>query len=273
MPVVGTGGPTPPEGSVGSGPRGPSEPLVVIPTYREATTIGRVLDLLDAALPGVHVLVVDDGSPDGTAEVVRGRAGGRSGVHLLQRSAKRGLGAAYRTGFAWGLERGYGVFVEMDADLSHDPALVPALVDGLRDADLVIGSRYLSGGEIPDWAWYRRCLSLAGNRYAAYVLRLPLTDLTSGFRAYRAGILRAIDPLTTSADGYGFQIEMAYRAVETGARVVEVPIRFAERAEGRSKMSVGIAAEAFVRVTGWGIHRAAGGAVRGWWGGGRRGCG
>lgn len=245
----------PPARQEGPGLGGALRALVVVPTYQEARTVGRALDALASAAPDVHALVVDDGSPDGTADLVADIALQRPRVHLLRRSAKQGLGSAYRAGFAWGLEHGFEALVEMDADLSHDPAAVPLLLSALGEADLVIGSRYVPGGEIPDWTWHRRFLSRYGNLYSALVLGLPLTDLTSGFRAYRADLLSHIGLDSARAGGYGFQIEMAFRAASCGARVTEIPIRFSDRTEGTSKMSVGIAVEALLRVTGWGLRQ------------------
>lgn len=245
----------PPAPQEGPASAGELKALVVVPTYQEVHTVGRALDALASAAPDVHALVVDDGSPDGTADLVARIALDRPSVHLLRRAAKQGLGSAYRAGFAWGLEHGFEALVEMDADLSHDPGAVPLLLAALHEADLVIGSRYVPGGEIPDWTWHRRFLSRYGNLYSALVLGLPLTDLTSGFRAYRADLLCRIGLDAARAGGYGFQIEMAYRAASCGARVAEIPICFSDRTEGTSKMSAGIAVEALVRVTGWGLRQ------------------
>ncbi len=250
MTAAGAERPTPEE----AGDRSARRALVVIPTYQEAATIGRALDALAAAAPALHALVVDDASPDATGDLVAARALRHPGLHLLRRAGKQGLGTAYRAGFAWGLERGYDYLVEMDADGSHDPASIPALLAGLDDADLVIGSRYVPGGEIPDWAWQRRALSALGNRYASLTLRLGVADLTSGFRAYRAGLLRRVDLDGVRPNGYAFQIEMAHRTALAGGRIAEVPIRFVDRTEGSSKMSAAIAAEALLRVTAWALR-------------------
>jgi dolichol-phosphate mannosyltransferase len=231
-------------------------PLVVLPTYEEAENIEVVLRRLRAADPRVHVLVVDDGSPDGTAERAEAVGLEVGQVDVLRRPAKAGLGSAYRAGFAWGLARGFDAFVEMDADLSHKPEDVPRLLAALDGGlDLVIGSRYVPGGTIPNWGLHRRALSVAGNVYAAAMLGLPVRDLTSGFRAYGGELLRRIDLASVRADGYGFQIEMVHRAVAVGGTVHEVPIRFVDRTRGRSKMSARTIVEALALVTWWGLER------------------
>jgi dolichol-phosphate mannosyltransferase len=229
--------------------------LVVLPTYNEAATIGEVIRRTRAALPGAEMLVVDDGSPDGTADLAEKAGVEVSGVHVLRRDRRRGLGDAYRTGFAWGLERGFDALVEMDSDLSHDPAALPALIAALADHDLAIGSRYIPGGSVPHWTLHRRLLSWGGNRYAAVVLGVPVRDMTSGFRAYRSELLRNINLDAVRAEGYGFQIEMTYRTAQLGGRILEVPIRFVDRESGTSKMSGAIVAEALVLVTYWGVAR------------------
>lgn len=229
--------------------------LVVLPTYNEAATIEDVLRLLRAAAPDADVLVVDDGSPDRTAELAAKVGEDTGGVEVLRRPGKSGLGRAYLAGFAWGLERGYDALVEMDADLSHDPAVVPDILGALDRADLVIGSRYIPGGAIPQWSRRRRLLSRLGNVYSAWMLGVPVADLTSGFRAFRADLLRRLPLERISADGYGFQIEMAYLSASLGATVAEVPIRFVDRVEGESKMSWRITVEALRLVTLWGLAR------------------
>jgi dolichol-phosphate mannosyltransferase len=228
--------------------------LVVLPTYQEAGNVAEVLRRLRAAMPAADVLVVDDSSPDGTAEVAKSVAAEVGGIDVLVRPGKSGLGAAYRAGFAEGLARGYEVLVEMDADLSHDPADLTRLVGALDDSDLAVGSRYVPGGWIPRWSWWRRSLSKWGNRYAGAMLGLHVKDTTSGFRAYRAAALSGIDLARVRADGYGFQIEMVHRVARAGGRVVEVPIRFADRTRGESKMSARIVVEALLLVTWWGLR-------------------
>jgi dolichol-phosphate mannosyltransferase len=229
--------------------------LVVLPTFNERENIEEVLDLVRASVPTAHVLVVDDGSPDGTADAAEivGKQLGQ--IEVIRREAKGGLGSAYRHGFAYGLAAGFEILVEMDSDLSHNPGALPALLAAVElGADLSIGSRYVPGGEIPDWRLHRRLLSRWGNRYASVVLGLAVRDATSGYRAYRADMLRSIDLTSVHADGYAFQIEMAYRVVAERGRVVEVPISFVDRVRGTSKMSGYIVVEALAMVTWWGLR-------------------
>lgn len=229
--------------------------LIVLPTFNEADNIVEVLQKLRAVVPEASVLVVDDASPDGTADLVEEVAEQIGDVSVMRRPAKSGLGSAYRDGFRRGLSVGYDVMVEMDSDLSHDPAALPSLLSAVADgAALALGSRYIPGGSIPDWSWYRRALSRWGNRYAAAVLGIDVKDATSGYRAYRAEALTNIDFHTVQADGYGFQVEMAYRVLASGGRIVEVPISFTDRVRGESKMSGRIVIEALVLVTWWAIR-------------------
>jgi dolichol-phosphate mannosyltransferase len=231
--------------------------LVVLPTYNEADNIAEVLRRLHKSLPNAGVLVVDDASPDGTADLVEELARQRelTDLSVHRRPGKAGLGSAYRDGFRLGLAAGADVLVEMDSDLSHDPADLPALIAAVQHgADLAIGSRYVPGGSIPRWSWRRRMLSRWGNRYAAGVLGLAVNDATSGFRAYRASALERIDLDTVHAEGYAFQIEMTYRLVRRGGRVVEIPIAFTDRERGTSKMSGNIVREALWQVTKWGVR-------------------
>jgi len=230
--------------------------LVVLPTYNESENIGTVLRRIRAALPAATVLVVDDGSPDGTADLaeILGKELGR--IEVLRRTAKSGLGSAYRAGFAWGLERGFDACIEMDADLSHEPEALPTLVAPLAEGkELVIGSRYIPGGVIPNWAWHRRLLSRGGNIYASTLLGLGVADATAGFRAYAAPLLARLDLDAIRAEGYGFQIEMTYAARRADALILEVPITFVDRVEGESKMSTYIVVEALGLVTLWGLQR------------------
>ncbi len=231
--------------------------LVIIPTYCEVDNVARVLPAIRRSAPSVDILVVDDASPDGTAARVREIAEEHGSIDLLERPAKSGLGSAYRDGFRYGIDRDYDVLVEMDADLSHDPAALPGLLRPLElnpSVSLVVGSRYVHGGSIPDWPWFRRQLSEWGNRYASAALGFTVKDSTSGFRAYRAPIVAGLDLDAIRADGYGFQIEMAYRIHRGGGSIVETPIEFTDRTEGESKMSSRIIAEALFLVTGWAIR-------------------
>lgn len=229
--------------------------LVVLPTYNESATIAEVLRRIRAAgLHDVDVLVVDDGSPDGTADLADALAGELGGIEVLRRPSKSGLGSAYREGFKIGLAQGYEALVEMDADLSHDPSVLGDLLAELDGgADIVIGTRYMPGGSIPDWSWHRRAISKAGNVYARSMLGLPARDATSGYRAYHRRALEGLNLTAVRADGYGFQIEMAYKVVRAGGILAEVPIEFHDRTLGRSKMSSRIVVEALVLVTWWGL--------------------
>jgi dolichol-phosphate mannosyltransferase len=230
--------------------------LVMTPTYDEAPNIEEMLRRTRAAMPDADILVLDDNSPDGTADIVE-RVGNELGrISVMRRPRKQGLGVAYRAGMTEGLAQGYDVICHLDADLSHDPAMVPVLVDTLvaGRADLVIGSRYVPGGSIPHWPWFRRALSRFGNRYAGAVLGTSVRDNTSGFRAYRAETLKDIDYASTRSKGYGFSIETAYRVWMTGGRVVEAPIAFTDRVHGYSKMSLAVAVEELILVTWWGIR-------------------
>lgn len=229
--------------------------LVVVPTYNEAENIADVLTRVRRASPSTEVLVVDDSSPDGTADIAE-RVGQEVGnVHVLRRPDKQGFGPACKEGFAWALEHGYDVVVQMDADLSHDPAVVPDLLREVdAGADYAIGSRYVEGGDFPDWPWYRRALSAWANRYARFMLRLRGRDVTAGFRATRAELLERIRYETVRADGYGFMIETRYRIERSGATGVEIPIVFRDRSRGKSKMSGRIILEAFALVTWWGLR-------------------
>jgi len=232
-------------------------PLVIIPTYNEAENIERILTRIVESLPEAGVLVVDDASPDGTGDLVKAVAAELPDVHLMVRREKAGLGSAYRAGFAWGLQHGFDALVEMDADFSHDPGALPSLLAPLSEGfDVSIGSRYVEGGSVPNWARHRHLLSRGGNRYASAVLGLKVSDSTAGFRAYSADIIRKLDLNLIRAEGYGFQIEMTYRSKQHGAAIAEVPIIFVDRAAGESKMSSRIVFEALALVTWWGLGRA-----------------
>jgi dolichol-phosphate mannosyltransferase len=229
--------------------------LVVLPTYQEAANVATVLRRLRDAVPEATILVVDDASPDGTADLAEAAGTELGNVEVLRRPGKDGLGSAYRAGFTRGLELGFEVLVEIDADGSHDPAALPALLAAVEGgADLAIGSRYVPGGSIPDWPRTRRFISQFGNRYVQALLRLDVKDATAGFRAYRATMLRQLDLPAIRANGYGFQVEMAYRVARLGGTIAEVPITFTDRVEGDSKMSWKIAFEALALVTVWGVR-------------------
>jgi len=223
--------------------------VVVVPTYNEAGNIERLLESILAVDPNIGVLVVDDSSPDGTADIVD-RVAARSEfarrVDVLRRPSKSGLGTAYRAGFSRVLDAGETICVQMDADFSHDPRYLIEIISAVEmGADAAIGSRYVPGGRIENWPRLRLFLSRWGNRYAAGMLGLAVNDATAGYRAYSPALLRRIDFASVRAEGYGFQIEMTHRAVRSGARIVEVPITFADRVVGESKLSHHIINEAF----------------------------
>jgi dolichol-phosphate mannosyltransferase len=228
--------------------------LVIVPTYNEVENLEAILGRLRGSVPTAHALVVDDGSPDGTGELADKLAVLDPSVHVLRRTAKTGLGTAYIAGFRWARERGYDVVVEMDADGSHAPEQLPALLAALVSADLVLGSRYVPGGAVTDWPLHRLLLSRAGNRYTRWALRLPLSDATGGYRVARGELIDRLPFDDVASQGYCFQVDWAWRAVRAGARVAEVPITFTERAFGRSKMSGSIVREALIRVTVWGLR-------------------
>lgn len=232
--------------------------LVIVPTYNEAANIAAIVGKIRASAPEADVLIVDDNSPDGTGAIAAELAGLDHQVHVLNRTAKEGLGVAYVNAFRWGLDRGYDVLVEMDADGSHQPEELPKLLRALEDADLVIGSRYVQGGRVVNWARRRELLSRMGNTYVRIAVGTSLRDTTSGYRAFRADTLRQTDLGNVASQGYCFQVDLAWRAVRSGLHVVEVPITFVERVEGESKMDVAIAREALLRITAWGArHRVA----------------
>ena len=234
--------------------------VVVVPTYDEAGNVVELLQRLRAAVPHADILIVDDASPDGTAGMAEAVGRDLGQVSVLHRPGKEGLGPAYKAGFARALGDGYEVVVQMDADLSHDPDALPTLLAPLDAgvADIVIGSRYVAGGAIPAWPWHRRALSRFGNRYATTALGIHARDITSGYRAYLAPALVALDVPSVRADGYGFMIELAHRAARSGVRVTEVPITFADRVRGQSKMSARIVGEALLLVSWWGARDRAG---------------
>ena len=225
--------------------------LVVVPTYNEADGIEELLDAVLAQTPEVDVLVVDDSSPDGTADLVASHPqfGGR--LQVMVRADRSGLGAAYRAGFAWALARDYDVVVQMDADLSHPPDRLPALLEAMAEAEVAVGSRYVRGGAVADWPWSRRLLSWGGNRYVRLVLGIPTRDATAGYKAFRRDALARIGATSSESNGYCFQIENTWRAHRLGLRIVEVPITFRDRTRGESKMKGAIVREALLRVLTW----------------------
>ncbi|HZJ27336.1 MAG TPA: polyprenol monophosphomannose synthase [Acidimicrobiia bacterium] len=229
--------------------------LVVLPTYNEAENIDTVLRRVRHVVPDADILVVDDGSPDGTADLAEKVAAQTGRIEVLRRAAKSGLGSAYRAGFRIGLARGYDALVEMDSDLSHDPDALPDLLAAAASgADLVIGSRYVAGGRIPNWPWYRLAISRGGNRFARSMLGLEVQDSTAGFRVYSRDALSAIALDTVKAEGYGFQVEMTYRVHQCRLEIREIPIEFRDREFGTSKMSWRIVFEALVLVTWWAVR-------------------
>ena len=231
---------------------------VIIPTYNERDNLEPIVGRVRAAVPAAHVLVVDDRSPDGTGEIADKLAAADSHVHVLHRPGKSGLGTAYIAGFTWGLENGYGVLVEQDADGSHDPADLPEMLAALGGADLVIGSRYVPGGTVVNWPKTREALSRGANIYVRLMLGIGVHDATAGFRAYRADTLRAIGLEEVDSQGYCFQVDLTLRTIERGFTIREVPITFTERARGASKMSRAVVAEALWRVAQWGIAKRLG---------------
>ena len=226
--------------------------LVIVPTYNEKDNLEIIARRLRTSVPTADLLIADDNSPDGTGDIADTLAAGDPQIHVLHRPGKGGLGAAYIAGFRWALDSGYDVAVEMDADGSHSPEQLPRLLEALRNADLVLGSRYVSGGEVQNWPVARKVLSVGGNTYVRMALGLHLRDATGGYRAFRRTALETIDFATVDSQGYCFQVDLAWRAMRKGLRVVEVPITFVERERGQSKMSRSIVAEALWRVTVWG---------------------
>jgi glycosyltransferase involved in cell wall biosynthesis len=228
--------------------------LVCIPTYNEAENVRPIVARVRAAVPEADVLVVDDASPDGTGDLADALAAADRSVHVLHRAGKEGLGAAYIAAFGWARTHGYDVAVEMDADGSHQPEELPRLLAALRTADLVLGSRWVDGGEVRNWPTSRRLLSQGGNAYTRIALGLPLRDATGGYRAYRMAVLDALPLGGVASQGYCFQVDLAWQAWRAGFRVAEVPITFVERERGQSKMSRVIVAEALWRVTWWAVR-------------------
>ncbi|MET7752284.1 polyprenol monophosphomannose synthase [Micromonospora sp. NPDC005367] len=228
--------------------------LVVIPTYNEADNVSDIVGRVRRETPAVEILVADDNSPDGTGVIADALAATDPRVHVLHRKGKEGLGAAYLAGFEWARERGYDAVVEMDADGSHAPEDLPALLSAARDADVVIGSRWTRGARVVNWPLRRLALSRCGNLYARLALGMPVSDATGGYRVYRRGALDAMDLSSVCSQGYSFQVELSRLAHRAGMRIVEVPITFAEREHGSSKMNALIVAEALWRITTWAVQ-------------------
>lgn len=229
--------------------------LVIIPTYNERESLPRQVEGVLQHVPDAHILVVDDGSPDGTGEWAASLGESDKRVHVMQRTAKQGLGAAYRAGFAWGLERDYAILVEMDADGSHQAFQLPSLLAQAGEGLLVIGSRWVPGGSVVNWPLHRKWLSQGANLYTRIMLGIPVRDSTAGYRAYHAATLRQVELDEVESQGYCFQVDMTVRALGAGVRVIEVPIEFLERDRGESKMSFAIIREALWKVTVWGFAR------------------
>nr|WP_308124921.1 polyprenol monophosphomannose synthase [Streptomyces sp. NEAU-YJ-81] len=227
--------------------------LVIIPTYNEAENIKSIVERVRESVPDAHILVADDNSPDGTGKVADELAAEDDRVKVLHRKGKEGLGAAYLAGFRWGIEHGYGVLVEMDADGSHQPEELPRLLTALKGADLVIGSRWVPGGRIVNWPKSREFISRGGSTYSRLLLDVPIRDMTAGYRAFRKETLEGIGMDEVASQGYCFQIDLAWRAIKAGFHVIEVPVTFIERERGESKMSRDIVTEAAWRVMSWGV--------------------
>jgi dolichol-phosphate mannosyltransferase len=234
-------------------PTGREKILVIIPTYNESENIERIVTRTRKAVPRADILVADDNSPDGTGKIADALAAADDHVHVMHRLGKEGLGAAYLAGFEWGIHAGYDVLVEMDADGSHQPEQLPRLLDAISTADLVLGSRWVRGGEVVNWPRSREILSRGGNLWTRIALGIPLKDATGGYRVFRRQTLLGLGLDNVSSAGYCFQVDLAWRALKAGYRVVEVPITFIEREFGDSKMNKSIVAEALLRTTAWGI--------------------
>jgi len=228
--------------------------LTIIPTYNELESLPITLGRLRAAVPAADVLVVDDNSPDGTGQLADGIAAEDNQVHVLHRKGKEGLGAAYIAGFKWGLEAGYDVLVEMDADGSHQPEQLPLLLDAVEQgADLAMGSRWVRGGSVVNWPLYRQAISRIGSTYSRIMLGVKIRDVTGGYRAFRRTTLEKLNLDQIESVGYGFQVDLAWRVAKMGLKIVECPITFVERELGASKMSGNIVVEAMLNVTKWGL--------------------
>lgn len=229
-----------------------SKLLVLVPTYNERENLPLIIRRIRASVPDADVLVLDDNSPDGTGQVADELAADDKQIQVMHRLGKEGLGKAYLAGFARGLEQGYDALIEIDADGSHPPERLPAMLEAARDADVIIGSRWISGGKVVNWPLHRKALSVGGNIYVKTLLGMPVNDATAGFRIYRAQALRAIGLAGVDSYGYCFQADLTWRAIRAGLRVVEVPITFVEREIGQSKMNADIARESMLSISRWG---------------------
>lgn len=229
--------------------------VVLMPTYNELDVLEHSVQQLFLAMSDIHLTIIDDNSPDGTGELADRLAGSNRLISVIHRPAKKGLGLAYVEGFRWAIDRGFTHVVQMDSDGSHRPSDLPALIAEASSNDLVIGSRWVDGGEVKNWPATRMFISRIGNRYAALMLASKLRDLTAGYRVYSTDLLAKLPLSSMRAHGYGFQVEMTLRASEAGAKIAEVPIHFVERESGKSKMTLGIVLEAFLLCTRWGIAR------------------
>ena len=227
--------------------------LTIIPTYNEIDALPTTVDRLRTAVPEADVLVVDDNSPDGTGDLAEEMGAADAQIHVIHRTKKDGLGGAYIAGFTWGLERDYDIFVELDADGSHQPEQLPDLLAAIDSADLVIGSRWVPGGSVVNWPLHRELISRAGSLYSRTLLGLGVQDITAGFRVFRRSTLEGINLSSIESVGYGFQVDMTFRVARQGKTITEVPITFVERTLGESKMSGGIVVEAVANVTKWGL--------------------
>ncbi len=235
--------------------------LVLVPTYNERDNLPCIVQRLRTAVPDADLMILDDNSPDGTGRVADELAAGDAHVRVMHREGKEGLGRAYLAGFAWGLEHGYDALVEIDADGSHPPETLPAMLDAAQQADLVIGSRWIPGGSVVNWPRHREALSRGANAYTRALLGIPVHDATAGYRVYRASTLRTVGLDTVASQGYCFQVDLTWRTIRAGLRIVEVPITFVEREVGASKMSRDIMVESLRKISWWGVqHR--GGQVR-----------
>ncbi len=230
--------------------------LVLVPTYDERDNLPLIIERLRASVPDADIMVLDDNSPDGTGEVADKLAANDSHVQVMHRAGKEGLGKAYLAGFSWGLEHGYDALVEIDADGSHPPEVLPTMLEAARDADLVIGARWVRGGKVVNWPIRRELLSRGANFYTRALLGMPVSDATAGYRVYRASTLRTVGLDTVESQGYCFQVDLTWRTVQAGLAIVEVPITFVEREIGASKMSRDIMVESLRKISWWGAqHR------------------